>query len=39
MAGVKKVMEPLLSRLAVTKTTNADYDSRKGAKGAKFRVE
>ena len=26
---------PLLSKLAVTKTTNTDYDSRKGAKGAK----
>ena len=34
-----RLRRPLLSKLAVTKTKNTDYDSRKGAKGAKFRVE
>jgi hypothetical protein len=32
------IFEPLLSKLAIRKAANTDYNSRKGAKGAKFGV-
>lgn len=36
---VQNLPDPLFAELAVTKTTNTDYESCKGAKGAKFRVK
>ena len=35
-ALVSSRFDSLLSKLAITETANTDYDSRKGAKGAKF---